>query len=201
MNTDSVLEQNSAMSDFEVNAVGEDLLDVNNSLSYQGNNQILLVPSASINTWVNVGALLKRTGSSFNPLGMRGYPPYLGKNLPTLINPLTRSVPKGVQINSVDVLIGSNANLTFTTAPQFGLWVTNYIDNAAPIATPLIPLGTNGIPATYNSIWRKTNIPVAVPNFLITSGSDVVANLTAVTPGPGQLFLNGFIFHCSFNLN
>lgn len=177
------------------------------------------------NFFANVTALLKRTGvfatpaltqqqygtslslpgpqaslaNSNDPEGIRGFPPYLASQMPTLKGAQVGAVPKGVQINSVDLLYAV-ATVNATLA-QMGLTATNFVDNVAPAVTNIIALGANGMPVAFRALPYRFNVAVAAPAMIVTADSEVILNikLTAAAGGTAQLY--GAVLKCSFNFN
>src|SRR3974390_1025932 len=134
-----------------------------------------LASTAAGNFFANITAMLKRTGvfatpavqqqqfgtssslpgpigslpNTSDPEGIRGYPPFTAASLPTLVGPARGAVPKGVMINSVDIVAGINT--VNASLAQIGLTATNFVNAVAPNVINIITLGANGIPVAFNA--------------------------------------------------
>jgi hypothetical protein len=179
-----------------------------------------LAAAGAGNFFANLSAMLKRTGvlatpaiqqaqfgtaasqpgpsgvvGTSDPEGIRGYPPFLTSKLPTLVGPQTGAVPKGFQINSVDVLYtvgGSTATLA-----QIGLTNTNFVNNVAPNVVNVIVLGANGLPTAVQAQPYRFNVPVAVPGFPILPDTETILNIKLT--GGGTIVFYGCVLKSSYN--
>jgi len=174
------------------------------------------------NFFANITAALKRTGvyataalqqqqfgtaasqpgpslvaNTSDPESIRGFPPFTTSRLPTLVGPATGPIPKGLQINSVDVIaaIGAvNASLF-----QIGLTNTNFVNAVAPNVTNLITLGTNGLVATFGAQPSRQNVLVTTPAFSTTVDTETILNIKITAGSGGTVNFYGAVVKASFN--
>jgi hypothetical protein len=147
-----------------------------------------------------------------DPEGIRGFPPfpagapaatppyydYAGSpsRLATLVGPQTGPVPKGIQVNSVDVIYVLASTLTLG---QLGLTSTSFVNNVAPVVASLITLGSNLVNTAQAQPYR-VNVPVSNPAFIVTQDSELILNVK-LTPAGGVASLYGCVLKCSYNFN
>jgi len=193
-------------------SAGEGLLTLNLSTTQAGN------------FFANITAALKRTGvyatpnltqqqfgtagsvpgpssvaGTSDPEAIRGYPPYTGANTPTLYGPRTGPVPKGIQINSVDVLYA--VNTVNASLAQIGLTNTNFVDNVAPNVANLITLGANGLPTAFRANMYRTNVAVASPAMITTVDTETILHVKLTAGSGGTINFYGCVVKASFNFN
>lgn len=203
-NTDSLNEQDSAFTDFEVFV---EPFAFSRPAGPAAVYDFNIPPSVSqspsdVGTYIaDATAALKRTGMGISPKStFQGYPPIKGSQLTTVAGPLTRSPLKGIQINSVDVAFwvasGFGAN-----ALTVSLYATNFIDNAAPIVTTLIN-AASGPPANLPVNAYKKNFAVPNPGFLVTPDTEVILSVQLATNVVlTNIRFYGCFLKCSLNLN
>jgi len=128
-----------------------------------------------------------------------GIPPILAANLPTLGNAQRGPIPKGMQIDSVDVIYTvTGAALTGAT---IGLTKTVFANNTAPVVTNLIALGANGLPTAVQAQPYVTNVAVGTPAMITSADAEVVLNVNLTTQAAGSAVFYGVVFHCHYNFN
>lgn len=183
-----------------------------------------LATAAAGNFFANITAALKRTGmygstvlnqqqfgtaasqpgpsqvsGTSDPEGVRGFPPFTANRLPTLVGPQTGPIPKGFQVNSVDVLYTVstvNAGLA-----QIGFTNTNFVDNVAPNVVNLIALGANGMPTAFRTNTYRFNVPVPTPAFITALDSSAILNVKLTAGSGGTINFYGCVLKTSFNFN
>ena len=134
------------------------------------------------------------------PLALtQGIPPIPGAKLNTVAGSLAGPTPKGVQINSYDVIYGvTGAAAALATT---GLTQTIYKSGLAPVVNPLVAIAANGLllPVTAHPII--VNVPVPVPAMLTAADESVVLNLALTAGGGGSIQFYGVNLNISFNFN
>jgi hypothetical protein len=128
-----------------------------------------------------------------------GMPPFAGSSVGTLALPRAGAIPKGIQINSMDVIyLSSTVNLALA---QIGLTKTVFANGAAPVVTNLLALGTNGLLVAFAAHEYRINVPIVTPAFVTDSGAEILlhVNLTAGAGGTAKFY--GVNLKCSYNLN
>ena len=111
-------------------------------------------------------------------------------------------IPKGVQINSIDVVYQVLA--VTASAATIGLTKTFFANLVAPVVTNLLALGANGLPTAIGAQVQVTNVPITTPAMLVPAAGGVTAplvnvNLTAGSGGTINFY--GVCLNCSYNLN
>ncbi len=135
------------------------------------------------------------------PLGLgAGFPPIVGAKLATLTGGVSGPIPKGVQINSVDVIY--QVLTLAASAATLGLTTTKFANLTAPVVANIIALGTNGLPTAIGAQPQVTNVPVVAPA-MITSLTDtqVLLNVNLTAGATGTVNFYGAVLKCSFNFN
>ena len=133
--------------------------------------------------------------------GLAGFPPTLAAQMSTLGGIQRGPIPKGFQINSVDVIY--QPLVTVASAITFGLTKTQFVNAAAPVVTNIIALGANGLPLAINAQPLVTNIPVTSPAMIVPAQAGdlgLVVNLN-ITTTTGTVNFYGVMLNCSYNLN
>lgn len=137
------------------------------------------------------------------PLNLKpGYPPIVAANMATLGAMQNGPTPKGVQINSFELItdIESVDASVFTT----GLTKTLYSNLVAPAVTNIVALGNNGLVKTKNNagLIRRQKVTVASPAMLTADGSEVILNVN-ITAGAatGTVSFFGAILNLAYNFN
>lgn len=128
-----------------------------------------------------------------------GIPPILAANLPTLGNIQRGPIPKGMQINSIDVIY-TVAGLAAAVA-TVGLTTTAFANATAPVVANLIALAANGLPTAVQATPYVKNVAVATPAMIITADTEVVANVNFTGGATGTVDFYGIVVHCSYNFN
>jgi len=135
------------------------------------------------------------------PLALpQGRPPMTAAQMPTIAGSKSGPIPKGIQINSVDVLYQVIA--AAATVATLGLTLTKFAQQAAPVTTNLIALGPNGLPtATGLHVQIAT---VAVPSAAMivpTLDTQVVLNINLTAGAGGSINFYGAVLKCNYNFN
>lgn len=224
-NTDGYYSADTPINDMEICLGASELTEVS---GFPANSKPNIVggwfcnqtsPAHGFNIAANVQAALKRTGfrptaalaqqqfgsaalSNSNPDGTVGFPPFQGQNLVTLKGGIVGPIPKGIMVNSADVIYNSALSGNAFVSLNFGLFNTVFVDGVAPAVTALIPLAQYGLQLAWsaNGTWR-INIPNPNPSFLVTSGSSLIANISGNSPASAQGLIYGVVLKCSYNFN
>lgn len=139
-----------------------------------------------------------------SPDGTFGRPPLLTAKEPTILGPVVGAIPKGLQINSVDVIY--EVDTTALAAATLGLTKTAFSlpgVSGAPTVTNLIALAANGLPTATNTAGQSTTTRVLVPTpamLQITEG-ELILNINLTLGASGTLHFYGAILNCNFNYN
>ncbi len=142
------------------------------------------------------------------PLGLPpGFPPITAANLTTIAGAINGTgtgiqrgpIPKGLQINSIDVIY-TVANVAASVA-TVGLTKTVFVNNVAPAVTNIIALGANGLPTTAQALPYVTNVAVPTPAMITASDTEVVANVNLTAGSGGTVTFYGIVIKASFNYN
>jgi hypothetical protein len=134
-----------------------------------------------------------------------GFPPYTNALNPVLTGGLKTPIPKGIQINAIDVIYEIDGNAA--TSVTAGLTLTQFpippAAPAAPVVTNLIALGANGLSTAANTAGfaKVTRLTVPTPSFNSFSDVETLFNLNFVLPAGSTAKLYGAIFLASFNYN
>lgn len=134
------------------------------------------------------------------PLGLTpGFPPILAANMATLGNIQRGPIPKGIQINSLDVIY-TVGGVALTTA-TIGLTSTVFANNAAPVVNVLLANAANGLPTAVQANPYVTNVPISMPAFITNQDAEPIIELDLTTAAGGTATLYGIVARCSFNYN
>jgi hypothetical protein len=135
------------------------------------------------------------------PESVTGFPPFLAAQLPTLTGGQVGPVPKGTQIDSIDVIYG--VYTVAATAATIGLTKTVFTNAAAPVVTNLITLGVNGLTTTTSTAGqvKVISVPVATPSMIVSSDTEVVLNVNLTAGTGGTVAFYGVVVHCHYNWN
>lgn len=135
--------------------------------------------------------------------GVSGHPPLTIANLPTIKGPVVGAIPKGIQINYIDVIyqvLGAAS-----TAILFGLTKTVFgaagAGATAPVVTNLIALAANGLPTAVAANPVTTRINIANPSMLATDETEILAELSFQNPAGCTVNFYGLKLGVSFNYN
>ena len=132
---------------------------------------------------------------------IQGRPPMLGAKMATVAGSLAGPLPKGIQINSVDVIY--QVLTLAAAAATIGLTTTQFpAVSAAPIVTNLIALGTNGLLLPIDAHPIVVNVPVTSPAMIVpTNDTEVILNINFTAGATGTVNFYGAVLNCSFNYN
>ena len=136
-----------------------------------------------------------------------GIPPITAANMTTIAGSLSGTgtgiqrgpVPKGMQIDSVDVIYSVATNALSTAT--IGLTKTVFVGGVAPAVTNLIALGANGLPTAAAAQPYVTNVAVTSPAMITSADAEIVLNINLTTPAGGTAVFYGCVFHCHYNFN
>jgi hypothetical protein len=130
---------------------------------------------------------------------LAGYPPLTTAQLATLGHQLTGPLPRGIQIDSIDVIyaVGTNALTTAT----IGLTKTVFVNAVAPAVTNIIALGANGLPTAAAAQPYVTNVANAAPVMITDSDAELICNVNLTTPAGGTAVFYGIVVKAHYNLN
>lgn len=134
------------------------------------------------------------------PLALRpGFPPIPAASLATLGAFQSGPIPKGIQINSVDVIY-TVAGAALTLA-QIAVYKTVFANNVAPAVTALLASGAHGLPTATQAQPYVTNVPLTTVAFLTDNDVEPIVELDLTTQVGGSLKLYGIVLRCNFNFN
>jgi hypothetical protein len=137
-----------------------------------------------------------------------GIPPITAANLATVGGTIGGSgilhgpIPKGIQINSIDVIyqvLAVNAS-----AATIGLTRTFFQNGVAPVVTNIIALGTNGLVLTIGAQVQVINVPVTSPAMIVPAQNGdtiIILNVNFTAGAGGTVNFYGCVLNCSYNLN
>lgn len=136
------------------------------------------------------------------PLALQqGQPPVLASQMGTVIGGVqTGPIPKGIQIDSVDVIYQVLADAT-AVAATMGLTKTVFKNLTAPVVTNLIALGANGLPVVIGAQPQVTNVAVASPAMIVASDTEVLLNINLTGGTAGTIKFFGAVVKAHYNLN
>lgn len=134
-----------------------------------------------------------------DPLAITGIPPITNLQMPTVKGAQTGYIPKGLQINWIDVIYQVlGVNLTSVT---YELSKTIFKNAVAPAVTALVALAANGLTTAVAAQPTRTRITPATPVFSVDDGTELISNLNFVTPAGSTVKFYGIIYGVSFNYN
>jgi hypothetical protein len=107
--------------------------------------------------------------------------------------------PKGVQINSIDVIY--HVITLAASLATVGVTVTKFVDKTAPVVTNIITLAANGLSTAANGNQYVTNVAVPTPVMLTDADSQVIVNVNLTAGATGTIDFFGVVLHCSYNFN
>lgn len=128
----------------------------------------------------------------------QGFPPTPGASLTTLAGGVTGPQPKGIQIDSVDVIYQVLADAT-AVAATIGLTKTVFANLVAPVVTNLIALGNNGLPVVIGAQPQVTNVPVTTPAMIVAADTDVLLNINLTGGTAGTIKFYGAVIKAHYN--
>ena len=127
----------------------------------------------------------------------QGFPPTVGSSMATLAGAAAGPQPKGIQIDSIDVIYAvTGAALAAIT---IGLVKTVFTNAAVPATSNIIPLAANGLSTVISANPYVTNVPVAAPAMITDADAEVILNLNVTTAAGGAAIIYGVVFHCHYN--
>ncbi len=129
-----------------------------------------------------------------------GVPPQPASTLDTLTGGVNGPQPKGIQIDSVDVIYQVLA--LAAAAADIGLTKTVFANLVAPVTTNLIAYGANGLPTAIGAEPQVTNVPVIAPaSMIVASDTDVVLGINLAAGATGSIQFYGAVIKAHYNLN
>lgn len=135
------------------------------------------------------------------PLALpQGQPPMLAAKMATIAGSLAGPIPKGVQIDSVDVIYQVLADAT-AVAATMGLTKTVFKNLTAPAVTNLIALGANGLPVVIGAQPQVTNVSVANAAMIVAADTEVILNINLTGGTAGTIKFFGAVLKCHYNFN
>jgi hypothetical protein len=129
-----------------------------------------------------------------------GRPPYPGANLDTITGGVNGPQPKGMQIDSVDVIYQVLADAT-AVAATMGLTKTTFSNLAAPVVTNLIALAANGLPVIVGAQPQVKNVLVPSPAMIVAADTQVLLNINLTGGTAGTIKFFGAVVKAHYNLN
>ena len=129
----------------------------------------------------------------------QGFPPMAAAAMATLANVQRGPQPKGIQIDSVDVIYQVLADAT-AVAATIGLTKTVFKNLTAPAVTNLIALGANGLPVIVGAQPQVTNVPVATPAMIVAADTQLLLNINLKGGTAGTIKFYGAVIKAHYNL-
>ena len=129
----------------------------------------------------------------------QGYPPTPGASMATLAGSVAGPQPKGIQIDSVDVIYQVLTDAT-AVAATMGLTKTVFANLAAPVVTNLIALAANGLPVIIGAQPQVTNVAVPTPGMIVASDTELLLNINLTGGTAGTIKFYGAVIKAHFNL-
>ena len=129
----------------------------------------------------------------------QGQPPMTTSKLATVSgNYVSGPSPKGLQIDSVDVIYQVLADAT-AVAATIGLTATDFANLVAPVVTNLIALGAHALPVVIGAQPQVTNVAVAVPAFTIGKDTEILLNINLTGGTAGTIKFYGAVVKGHYN--
>ncbi len=128
----------------------------------------------------------------------QGFPPLTAAQLTTLAGATAGAQPKGIQIDSVDVIYQVLADAT-AVAATIGLTKTVFANLVAPVVTNLIALGANGLPVIIGAQPQVTNVPVTTPAMIVAADTEVLLNINLTGGTAGTIKFYGAVIKAHYN--
>jgi hypothetical protein len=150
-------------------------------------------PGPSAVSGTNGPLALKGSGGSYN----QGFPPIVAANLATLGGIEFGPQPKGIQIDSVDVIY--QVLSLAASAATMGLTQTNFSNLAAPVVTNLIALAANGLPTAIGAQPQVTNVAVSSPSMIVAADTEVLLNINLTAGATGTIKFFGAVIKAHYN--
>ena len=134
------------------------------------------------------------------PLGLLpGIPPLTAAQLPTLGHTQNGPIPKGTQIDSIDVIY-TPLSLAASVA-TVGLTKTVFKNGVDPVVTNLIALGANGLATTMATKPQVFNVPVTTPAMITDADVAQYCNVNLTAGATGTVKFYGVVVHAHYNFN
>ena len=134
------------------------------------------------------------------PLALKpGFPPLTAAQLPTLGAIQTGPIPKGFQIDSVDVCY--QVSTVNASLAQFGLYTNQIKNGVANSPTALVALGTNGLATAFNANPYVKNIVNPSPAMIVTPDTFIVVQVNLTAGSGGTIKFWGIEVYGHFNYN
>ncbi|MDR3392440.1 MAG: hypothetical protein P4L77_11985 [Sulfuriferula sp.] len=130
----------------------------------------------------------------------QGFPPLAAAAMATLGNVARGPQPKGIQIDSIDVIYQVLADAT-AVAATMGLTKTVFSNLAAPVVTNLIALAANGLPVIIGAQPQVTNVPVPTPGMIIAADTQLLLNINLTGGTAGTIKFYGAVIKAHYNLS
>jgi hypothetical protein len=123
-------------------------------------------------------------------------------NLSTIEGGLAGFVPKGIQINNLELhyIIGTLAVTTHSVGIVQSVMPVAGTPAALGISYPLA-IGANGLSKAVTATPQTTLITLATPSFSVTDLAQLAVEVEVVTPATSTYQLYGATLHVSFNYN
>ena len=128
----------------------------------------------------------------------QGFPPIPSASMATLAGALTGPLPKGIQIDSIDVIY--QVLTLAAAAATIGLTKTNFANLVAPTVTNLIALGAHSLPTAVGAHPQVTNVAVASPAMIVAADTEVLLNINLTSGATGTINFYGAVVKAHYNL-
>ena len=129
----------------------------------------------------------------------QGFPPTPGADMTTLAGATSGPQPKGIQIDSVDVIYQVLADAT-AVAATIGLTKTTFSNLAVPVVTNLIALANNGLPVIVGADPQIKNVAVPTPGMIVAADTEVILNINLTGGTAGTIKFFGAVIKAHYNL-
>lgn len=129
----------------------------------------------------------------------QGFPPTLAASMTTLAGATAGPQPKGIQIDSVDVIYQVLTDAT-AVAATIGLTKTVFANLAAPVVTDLIALGAHSLPVVIGAQPQVTNVAVATPGMIVAADTELLLNINLTGGTAGTIKFFGAVIKAHYNL-
>lgn len=127
----------------------------------------------------------------------QGFPPFPGSQMATLAGPMTGPTPKGIQIDSIDVIYSV---LTLdAAAAEVTLFGVAFVNGEAPVTTTF--LNNAGLALTAAANPYVVNTPNPTPEMLVTADNEINCLINFTAGATGTVAFYGVVLHCHFNFN
>ena len=130
---------------------------------------------------------------------IQGKPPMTAAQMATVAGSQSGPKPKGIQINSIDVIYSVNA--VNAAAATIGLSKTVFADNVAPVVTALLAIANNGLPLGFRAQPHVFNVPIPTPAIIVAADTELLVNLNLTAGAGGTITVFGIVVKASYNWN